>query len=174
MFADAVGDNDPIDAIEIGTQGSALPMGSIVPCKVLGSLALIDEGETDHKIIVIREDDPNFHHIHSVRDMDKFVKGATARLVHWLKYYKTSDGKGVNELGNDDLPIGASEASDLIEEVVGFYEDLLDGTTRVSDNFYLGPSNVRASSSRSYSSSSSTKKKKNFDPNEPATDDETY
>ena len=39
-----MGDNDPIDAIEFGTEGKALPMGSIVRAKVLGSLALIDEG----------------------------------------------------------------------------------------------------------------------------------
>lgn len=40
----AQGDDDPIDAIEIGS-GGALPMGSIVRVKVLGSMELIDEGE---------------------------------------------------------------------------------------------------------------------------------
>ena len=38
-------------------------MGSVVRVKVLGSLELIDEGETDHKIIVLREDDPHFRRI---------------------------------------------------------------------------------------------------------------
>ena len=46
------GDNDPLDVMEIGS--GPLPMGSRVPVKVLGSLELIDEGETDHKIIAIR------------------------------------------------------------------------------------------------------------------------
>ena len=45
----AAGDGDPIDAIEIGRAG-ALPMGAVVPVKVLGSLALIDEGMADHKV----------------------------------------------------------------------------------------------------------------------------
>ena len=46
------GDNDPLDVMEIGSV--PLPMGSVVSVKVLGSLELIDEGETDHKVRVIR------------------------------------------------------------------------------------------------------------------------
>src|SRR3569832_2478430 len=41
------GDNDPLDVIELGS--TPLLMGSITPCRVLGSFELIDEGETDHK-----------------------------------------------------------------------------------------------------------------------------
>ena len=29
-------------------------------------MELIDEGETDHKIIVLREDDPNFDVVHNM------------------------------------------------------------------------------------------------------------
>lgn len=50
------GDNDPIDTIELGT--APLLMGSITPCPVIGELELIDEGETDHKILVIALSDP--------------------------------------------------------------------------------------------------------------------
>merc|ERR1719182_620773 len=41
------GDDDPLDVIEVG-EGPLL-MGSVTPVKVLGSLELIDEGETDYK-----------------------------------------------------------------------------------------------------------------------------
>lgn len=161
----AIGDNDPIDAIEIGTEGKPLPMGSIVKAKILGSLALIDEGETDHKIIIIRESDPHFNDIHTIKDMDRYVKGTTSRLIHWLKYYKTSDGKGINNLGNNELPLNPTEATELVDEVIGFYDNLLSGKTIIKDQFYLG-----------HGKSSNTiivnKKSKIIDPNKPATDDE--
>ena len=45
------GDNDPLDVCEIGTSLHAT--GSIVPVKIVGVLGLIDEGETDWKLIGI-------------------------------------------------------------------------------------------------------------------------
>jgi 3'-phosphoadenosine 5'-phosphosulfate synthase len=152
----AVGDNDPIDAIEVGTQGLPLPMGTIIRAKVLGSLALIDEGETDHKIIVIRESDPHFDSIHNLRDLDRYQKGVIKNIKHWLKYYKTSDGKGVNQLANEEVPKTPAEAAYILDEVVGFYNNLIDGTTVVEDNFAL-PSG--AASIRTRSGSSATAKK---------------
>jgi hypothetical protein len=43
-----IGDNDPIDAVEIGTR--ILRTGSVTKVKVLGCLAMIDDGETDWKV----------------------------------------------------------------------------------------------------------------------------
>ena len=42
--------------IEIGS--TPLARGSVEPVKVLGSLELIDEGENDSKVIVLRTSDP--------------------------------------------------------------------------------------------------------------------
>lgn len=167
---DAVGDNDPIDAIEIGTEGKPLSMGSIVKAKVIGSLALIDEGETDHKIIVIRESDPHFNDINSMNDMDKYVKGATARLIHWLKYYKTSDGKGINKLSNNELPLNAEDATELIKEVVNYYNNLIDGTTQINDVFYLNDKkNIPSITIKNSNSNTNTN---TIDLTKPAADDE--
>jgi 3'-phosphoadenosine 5'-phosphosulfate synthase len=55
--ANHCGDNDPLDVMEVGS--APLAMGSAVGVKVLGSLELIDEGETDHKIVALRADDPD-------------------------------------------------------------------------------------------------------------------
>ena len=38
-------------------------MGSVIQAKVLGSLELIDEGETDHKVIMLRSTDPHFSEV---------------------------------------------------------------------------------------------------------------
>lgn len=132
----AKGDGDPIDAIEIGS-GGALGMGSVVAVKVLGSMELIDEGETDHKIIVLRETDPHFASVNSVEDLERFRPGVKRMLVDWLKNYKTSDGKPVNRLKHEE-PTTPEEAKRVIAETSGFYQALKKGTTLNSKGYWLG------------------------------------
>jgi 3'-phosphoadenosine 5'-phosphosulfate synthase len=107
------GDNDPLDVMEIGSR--PLEMGSINPCKVLGSLELIDEGETDHKIICISLQDPDASRINSMYDLDAIKPGTTERLIEWLKRYKTSDGKPENSL-SQETPTSVATAMTIIEE----------------------------------------------------------
>jgi hypothetical protein len=54
--AGAKGDNDPLDAIEIGSK--QWRTGSIVRVKILGVLAMIDSGETDWKVVCVNQYDP--------------------------------------------------------------------------------------------------------------------
>jgi 3'-phosphoadenosine 5'-phosphosulfate synthase len=101
-------------------------------------MELIDEGETDHKIIVIRSTDKHFDRIHSVEDLDKYKPGVIDNLVDWLKNYKTSDGKPVNRLAQEE-PTSAAEAMDIIEEVSEFYDDLISGKVELEgkeEDFY--------------------------------------
>jgi 3'-phosphoadenosine 5'-phosphosulfate synthase len=119
----AKGDGDPIDVLEIGA--GPLPMGAVVSVKILGSLELIDEGETDHKIIALRSDDPNFDAIRSLRDLEKHNPNVVARLVDWLKNYKTSDGKPQNRLRHEE-PLSAEEAKKIVYQTHQFYNTLLE------------------------------------------------
>ena len=48
-FTGVGGDGDPIDVCEIGSLTAAI--GDIYPVKVIGALALIDDGETDWKVM---------------------------------------------------------------------------------------------------------------------------
>ena len=107
------GDNDPLDVIELGS--TQLEMGSITPCRVLGELELIDEGETDHKILCISLTDKDAGYIHSLEDLEKLKPGHLDRLKDWLKRYKTSDGKPENSLASE-IPKTASQAMGVIEE----------------------------------------------------------
>lgn len=107
------GDNDPLDVMEVG--GRPLPMGSVTRVKVLGSLELIDEGETDHKIIVLSLDDPDASRIDNMEQLENVKPGMTAALVRWLKYYKTSDGKAVNNL-SQETPTSKEEALHIVSE----------------------------------------------------------
>jgi 3'-phosphoadenosine 5'-phosphosulfate synthase len=130
----AYGDGDPIDAIEIGM--GPLAMGSIVPVKVLGSMELIDEGETDHKIIVLRQTDQHFDSIDTVADLERYFPGTVDRLVDWLKNYKTSDGKPQNTLTSDE-PTSPAAAKAIITEVSEFYQSLILGEVAQPDGYYL-------------------------------------
>jgi len=107
------GDNDPLDVIELGS--TPLAMGSITPCRVLGSLELIDEGETDHKILCISLTDPDADRIHSIADLTSIKPTIISRLMHWLKRYKTSDGKPENALAQE-YPTTQQEAIGILNE----------------------------------------------------------
>lgn len=120
--------------MEIGT--GPLPMGSVVSVKVLGSLELIDEGETDHKIIAIRSDDPDYYRIHDMASLEYVKPGIVEDLIDWLKMYKTSDGKGVNSLAQD-FPTSVSEAVEIIEECHGRWQSL-KAQGGAGHGFYMG------------------------------------
>jgi len=131
-----VGDGDPIDAIELGD--SPLPMGAVVPVRLLGSLALVDEGETDHKLLVIRASDAKYSGVRSVRDLERLKPGVTARLVDWLKNYKTSDGKPANSFSQEE-PTSAAEAVRVVQQVHGFYSTLVAGGVPGAPEDYFLP-----------------------------------
>mmetsp|Transcript_9610 Transcript_9610/g.23954 ORF Transcript_9610/g.23954 Transcript_9610/m.23954 type:complete len:356 (-) Transcript_9610:129-1196(-) len=66
------GDNDPIDAYDIGS--AVAETGAVYQAKVLGALGLIDDDETDWKVIVINANDPDAAKYDSVEDLPEEVK----------------------------------------------------------------------------------------------------
>ena len=63
------GDDDPLDMVEIGCR--QMKTGQVAEVKVLGVLAMIDDGETDWKVFCIRVDDPLAGCINDVEDIDR-------------------------------------------------------------------------------------------------------
>lgn len=69
----ANGDNDPLDVCEIGeTIGY---VGQVKQVKVLGVMALLDEGETDWKVIVIDVNDPLAAKLNDIEDVERHMPG---------------------------------------------------------------------------------------------------
>jgi 3'-phosphoadenosine 5'-phosphosulfate synthase len=140
------GDNDPLDVIELGSQ--PLLMGSIQTCRVLGSFELIDEGETDHKIICISLSDPDASSIFSLDDLERKKPNHLNNLRDWLKRYKTSDGKPENNLASD-IPRTASQAMSIVLETHNRWKALCgkDGTkfydTSKTADFWLSSPGCR-------------------------------
>merc|ERR1719238_2634329 len=112
-FNGTVGDNDPLDVMELGSR--PFKVGEVRQVKVLGDLELIDQGELDHKIIVIDVNDPLASRLNSASDLTTVMPGVLEKLVEWLKMYKTTDGKEMNALSSD-APKTAAQANAVIAE----------------------------------------------------------
>lgn len=104
----SAGDNDPLDIIEVGD--TPLPLGSIVPVKLLGALALIDQGELDWKILAIRANDPRSQvDIRDNQDIEELFPKVMSGIREWLRWYKTPDGKALNNFGYNEEWLPLSE-----------------------------------------------------------------
>lgn len=117
------GDGDPIDVCEIGTK--IHPRGSIVKVKVLGTLAMIDEGETDWKILAIDVEDELASKLNDIEDIETHMPGFLAATVEWFKIYKMPDGKPPNEFAFDAKPKNKDFAIDVIKTLHGQWKDLM-------------------------------------------------
>ncbi|XP_022369831.1 inorganic pyrophosphatase 2, mitochondrial [Enhydra lutris kenyoni] len=92
---DCCGDNDPVDVCEIGSK--VLSCGEVIHVKILGILALIDQGETDWKIIAINVNDPEASKFHDIDDVKKYKPGYLEATLNWFRFYKVPEGKPENQ-----------------------------------------------------------------------------
>lgn len=118
------GDNDPLDCVEIGT--TQVACGSVVAVRILGVLAMIDEGETDWKLIVIRDDDELADKIRTHADLAKHLPGAIEGIHEWFTNYKTKLGtKPKNEWALNGQCQDEKYAEMVIAETHGFWRKLV-------------------------------------------------
>jgi inorganic pyrophosphatase len=91
----AKGDNDPLDVCEIGELVGK--PGEVKQVKVLGVMALLDEEETDWKIIVIDVNDPLAAKLNDIEDVERHLPGLLRASNEWFRIYKIPDGKPENQ-----------------------------------------------------------------------------
>lgn len=120
-----VGDNDPVDVVEIGSD--PLEIGSVTPVKLIGIMALIDEEETDWKVIAIRKDHALASVLHDVDDLETHLPGTVEAIREWFRMYKTADGKPENKFSFDEKALGKEFAKQIVEETHTSYKELLAG-----------------------------------------------
>jgi inorganic pyrophosphatase len=78
------GDGDPLDIIAIG---NAAPRGSILRCKIIGVLKLIDTGEMDDKLIAIAENS-TLQDITNIEELKASYPGMLVIIETWFTNYK--------------------------------------------------------------------------------------
>eukprot|EP00600_Ochromonadales_sp_CCMP1393_P008793 CAMPEP_0174976106 /NCGR_PEP_ID=MMETSP0004_2-20121128/12839_1 /TAXON_ID=420556 /ORGANISM="Ochromonas sp., Strain CCMP1393" /LENGTH=254 /DNA_ID=CAMNT_0016227081 /DNA_START=67 /DNA_END=831 /DNA_ORIENTATION=+ len=123
----AFGDNDPVDVVEIGS--AVLETGSVTKVKVLGVLAMIDDGELDWKVLAIKSDDPLAAELNDVADVEAKCPGTVSGIREWFRWYKTPDDKPLNAFGFNEECLPKAKALEVIEETHGHWKALKDGTT---------------------------------------------
>jgi len=85
---------------------------------------MIDEGETDWKVIGIDAANPKAAEMNSIDDVDQKTKDV---IVDWFKMYKTTDGKPENSFYKDAEFMGMNETLDVIKECHFHWMKLLLG-----------------------------------------------
>lgn len=101
-------DNDPLDILVLASS-KTFP-GCIVDARVVGYLEVIDNGESDEKVIAVVDSDPRFSHINEVADIQQHT---LREIKHFFKTYKDLQQNKVVEVGEFHDKIDALE---LIEE----------------------------------------------------------
>jgi inorganic pyrophosphatase len=71
--------------------------GQVKQVKVLGVMALLDEEETDWKVIVIDINDPLASKLNDVEDVERHLPGLLRATNEWFRIYKIPDGKPENQ-----------------------------------------------------------------------------
>lgn len=131
----AVGDGDPLDVTEIGS--TTMPFGAVYPVKVLGCLALLDEGEIDWKMIAINVDDPKAGEMSDIGDVERVMPGRVDEVREWFRMYKTAEGKGENEYGYGGEAKGREFALEVVAETHQSWVDLRSGKIANEDGLAL-------------------------------------
>lgn len=119
------GDNDPIDVVELSPE--SISMGEVTNLKVISVVGMIDEGETDWKVIGINTQHPLAAQLNSVEDIDKYLPGVRDTIIDWFRMYKTTDGKPENSFYNDGEFLGPDETLEVIKECHFNWMNLLLG-----------------------------------------------
>lgn len=126
------GDSDPVDVCEIGHK--IHERGSVIQVKTLGVMCLIDEGETDWKILAIDVTDPKADDINDVGDIEKHYPGLLRATYEWFKYYKVPDDKPVNEFAFEGKAKDKEYALNVIKETYSQWKDLVNAQGENSIN----------------------------------------
>jgi inorganic pyrophosphatase len=109
------GDNDPIDVCEIGFR--VRNRGDVIQVKALGIMALIDEGETDWKVIAIDVNDPLANDLNDIEDVEKHMPGFLRATNEWFRIYKIPTGKPENQFAFDGEAKNKEFAHKIIEQL---------------------------------------------------------
>jgi len=108
------GDGDPLDACEIGMR--MFETGAIRETKVLGVLCMIDEDETDWKLICIDVEDRWAPELNNIDDVERLLPGSLDQIREWWRTYKVTDGKPLNKFGLDERFMPAEYAMEVVVE----------------------------------------------------------
>mmetsp|Transcript_23629 Transcript_23629/g.73937 ORF Transcript_23629/g.73937 Transcript_23629/m.73937 type:complete len:336 (-) Transcript_23629:389-1396(-) len=129
------GDNDPLDVCEIGLR--QIKTGDVRQVKVLGILAMIDDDETDWKVVAIDAEDRWAAELNDVDDCERLIPGTLDLIREWFRTYKVPDGKPENKFAFDEKFLPASYAHKVIHETHEEWAKLVHAGETQADGLHL-------------------------------------
>lgn len=90
-------DGDPFDALVIMDQPT-FP-GCIIEAKPIGIMRMIDQGDSDDKLLTVPTEDPRFK---DINDISQLPEHYLKEIIHFFTEYKTLEGKEVQVTGWED------------------------------------------------------------------------
>ncbi|HSE56679.1 MAG TPA: inorganic diphosphatase [Candidatus Paceibacterota bacterium] len=107
-------DGDPLDVVVLTTY--PLAPGILVKVRPVGVMHMIDDGESDAKIIAVPEKDPRWNEVHDLKDVNKHT---LKEIQHFFSTYKNLQEKEVNINGFGD----AAAAKEAILKSLQLYKE---------------------------------------------------
>jgi len=119
------GDDDPLDAVEIGS--AVATRGEVKQVKILGVIAMIDEGETDWKLVCIDRNDPMADSLSDIGDVEAKMPGILEATRDWFRIYKVPTGKPMNDFAYKGEWKNRDFANNVINETHEYWNALMSG-----------------------------------------------
>merc|ERR1711991_215259 len=122
------GDGDPVDVVCLSSR--VVPVGEVMPVRVVGTLAMIDDGETDWKVLAVPAAE--------LAQAGELANEAAVDAVrHWFRFYKTTDGKPENSFAFDAKLLDEDMTFKVIAETANSYAQLVEGRHAASKDFAI-------------------------------------
>lgn len=107
------GDHDPLDILVLGQ--AVVPPLSIMRAIPIGVMRMMDQGESDDKVIAVHADDPSYRHFKDIKELAPHILD---EIQNFFEIYKTLEKKKVEILGM----YGREEAIRVINEAFALYK----------------------------------------------------
>ncbi|KAJ7269323.1 inorganic pyrophosphatase [Mycena haematopus] len=113
----------PLHACEIGER--VAQVGDVRSVRVLGILALRDEGVPRWTLLVVDTADPLAARLHTIADVDRECPGLISATKEWLRLYKLAEGKAENTLELDGEVQGIDFTSKILRTAHEAWRDIV-------------------------------------------------
>lgn len=90
-------------------------------------MALLDEGETDWKVIVVDINDPLAPKLNDIEDVERHLPGLVRATNEWFRIYKIPDGKPENQFAFSGEAKNKKYATEVIHECNEAWKRLVSG-----------------------------------------------
>ena len=134
-FTGFPGDKDPMDLFDIGQDPGFV--GQVKQVKILGGLSVVDDDETDWKMMGIDVLDPLAPLVESVADVEKYRPGTTQAFYNWFAGFEAEKTPITGEKYQNQ-----TFCIDKVAESHGFWKDLVSGKADPGEIVFAQTSDV--------------------------------